>query len=214
MKKTNNMKNAITALLIAASAGITSAQVILTDGQVLSDGGVVNIFNSDGSAFNGNLSGDDGLSFLQSNGIQILISGGASPDYEITISSITGAGANGAPYTWNGVGASEDTSEVISFTGNGGTWTDNTTFNFSEAITINGSTLSGAANGDDNASRISFSEDWGSVVLSGTTGLTYSSQVDSGQDGFRFEVTAIPEPSSTALLGLGGLALLARRRRA
>lgn len=56
-------------------------------------------------------------------------------------------------------------------------------------------------------------------ALSGT-GASLSLAVDSGQSNNRWSVTglevsytAVPEPSSTALLGLGGLALILRRRK-
>ena len=61
------------------------------------------------------------------------------------------------------------------------------------------------------------SQDWGTLTISGITELTWTSSDDSNFESFSFAAvtagTAVPEPSSSALLGLGGLALLARRRR-
>ena len=56
-------------------------------------------------------------------------------------------------------------------------------------------------------------QDWGTLTISGITELTWTSTDDSNFESFSFSAEAVPEPSSTALLGLGGLALLARRRR-
>jgi len=48
----------------------------------------------------------------------------------------------------------------------------------------------------------------------GTFHLASVPNIDQRPEGLTVTITAVPEPSSTALLGLGGLALLLRRRRA
>ena len=56
--------------------------------------------------------------------------------------------------------------------------------------------------------------DFGSFTTTATS-ITYIKPPQSQLEGFNFSFTpvAVPEPSSTALLGLGGLAFLARRKR-
>ena len=51
----------------------------------------------------------------------------------------------------------------------------------------------------------------GSVTLDNTTGSLFAGTFGGGE--FHLELAQVPEPSSTALLGLGGVALLLRRRR-
>lgn len=50
-------------------------------------------------------------------------------------------------------------------------------------------------------------------VAGDTFTVSTTSDSDSGISGIAFETVPIPEPSSTALLGLGGLALILRRRK-
>jgi hypothetical protein len=52
----------------------------------------------------------------------------------------------------------------------------------------------------------------GDVATAGSYTETFGGDVSSATV-LAFEAAAIPEPSSTALLGLGGLALILRRRR-
>lgn len=72
-------------------------------------------------------------------------------------------------------------------------------------------------NGDNVAgSGAPYSEsDWGTFSINGVSSITYTYSDTTNFDGFRIDaVAAVPEPSSTALLGLSGLALILRRRRA
>ena len=55
--------------------------------------------------------------------------------------------------------------------------------------------------------------DFGLTVGTNVLWMENESSVVQGDDGKVFLVVAVPEPSSTALLGLGGLALMLRRRR-
>ena len=196
--------------LIAILFGSTAhAELVTIDGQVLADGGVVSITDSDGSAFTGVTYGD-GFSFGQSNGFMLTINGGTGL-YDITIGHIASRPTSGSPYTWNGVGNS---TETVGFTTASGTWVDNSSFAFSDGLDITGTTIEGAANGSNDAARLSYGEDWGTITAIGTDTITYFSNETGGGDGFSFFVTqSAPEPSSAALLSLGMIALAGRRRR-
>ena len=56
---------------------------------------------------------------------------------------------------------------------------------------------------------------FGDLTTLSTTEVTITTSANSNREAFIIKIDAsqIPEPSSTALLGLGGLALLARRKR-
>ena len=59
-----------------------------------------------------------------------------------------------------------------------------------------------------------FNTDLDDLGLTETTTVTWSWGSGMNEDSATFSVTQIPEPSSAALLGLGGLAIISRRRRA
>ena len=63
------------------------------------------------------------------------------------------------------------------------------------------------ANGD-----LAANQDWGSFSNTGVSTFTWSTEA-ANNESFHFCVTPVPEPASTGLLGLGGLALLLRRSR-
>ena len=71
--------------------------------------------------------------------------------------------------------------------------------------------------GQDNTGNVGDGVFFGFVSTSGITNvrITHNTLVEAGENiGFdQVSIVAVPEPSSTALLGLGGLALLARRKR-
>ena len=71
--------------------------------------------------------------------------------------------------------------------------------------------------GQDNTGNVGDGVFFGFVSTSGITNvrITHNTLVEAGENiGFdQISIVAVPEPSSTALLGLGGLALLARRKR-
>ncbi len=113
---------------------------------------------------------------------------------------------NGTFVTWGGVAPLSGTFEADT-----GTWsaisTDTSRLDFS----ISGSSLTGSVLSTAIYPAVSF--EWGEASISGVTKVTYKSSRNTGFDGFNFSATPVPEPSSTALLGLGTLGLLARRKR-
>ncbi|MFC4991274.1 PEP-CTERM sorting domain-containing protein [Rubritalea tangerina] len=101
---------------------------------------------------------------------------------------------------------------------------NNTTFTFSglNAITLNDNTvyLIEFDDGSTSNARLAFGSDPGTLGSSGGEAFRFidsgagTASVLSGNDfALQINTTAVPEPSSTALLGLAGLSLLLRRRR-
>lgn len=95
-----------------------------------------------------------------------------------------------------------------------------------DVFDINGAALTGTNAGDGAAADLDFSYDIyvyqnldsvATVALNGSNALVLDLTTDAGGgyrlQGLALEVAAVPEPSSTALLGLGGLALILRRRK-
>ncbi len=82
----------------------------------------------------------------------------------------------------------------------------------SDPATITGSTLliNTSGQGLDDASS-----DWGYAEILGVNSVTFSVSGTAATEAFHFYATesTVPEPTSAALLGLGGLALLSRRKR-
>jgi hypothetical protein len=137
---------------------------------------------------------------------------GATAEYNL------GTGANGLGFDitsiqsiadWNGVGFGNQgyTVEVRPVGGS-----------YSTIATIDYQPLSGAG-----STKVTVTEDTTGVVASGIESIRFTANlVNGGANGGAFTAreidvngssTAIPEPSALALLGLGGLALLRRRRR-
>ena len=102
------------------------------------------------------------------------------------------------------------------FTADAGTWTfaPGTVTNTVPTFTNAGSTFAFGSNATV-ATQGRPNQDWGTLTISGITELTWTVPTQSNLESFSFSaVDAAPEPTSAALLGLGGLALLARRKRA
>ncbi len=82
--------------------------------------------------------------------------------------------------------------------------------------TFTGSDVVATGVGVDPATGLapSYTADWGSFTIQGVSSVTWTS-VNNVTERFVFDAveSTIPEPSSIALLGLGGLALVVRRKR-
>jgi len=119
--------------------------------------------------------------------------------FTIDISGLSG----GSVYVFNGSWQARTDWLDISMTGGGQPNVDVTNF----------ATSAAASNVLMNAKRIDFSDaaDYGLLTFT----IQESTEGNNGYFGgvVVTNVTAIPEPSSTALLGLGGLALILRRRK-
>jgi len=110
------------------------------------------------------------------------------------------------------------TSDTGTFSAGDSTFLDATGFGTNE---LSITTTAGAAQdyaivGENNLDGTSFGEFF---TVNGGNSLTYEAQegeflAEHGALQLTLDITQVPEPSSTALLGLGGLALLARRKRA
>jgi len=75
-------------------------------------------------------------------------------------------------------------------------------------------TFDGTSAGAHQSGQTSDAQDWGSFDISGVTSVTWTVPAGSFAERVRFSAVTVPEPTSAALLGLGGLALLGRRKRA
>lgn len=182
-----------------SSTGTSGDLVILADGSTTT-GVTINVTTNNGNSF---FNGDTGDSLT-----------GLSSDYDV--SNVTdwmgdiGGGARSITLTFSGLDSnlSYNLEGVIGgFSGN--TATDGT------AMTIGGTALSFAPDTASSDPRIvNFS---GVTVDSGTstTDGTLTITIDDATVPVisALTITAVPEPSSTALLGLGGLALIMRRRK-
>lgn len=126
----------------------------------------------------------------------------------ITALSLAGVGSVAASDTTNGnLGFSYTTTIDGGFVVGNAT---NNSFNFTSPPTVSSSNLDTNAFYSNISGNSSSLQTYGVIDTAGTYTDTYSNSVVSS--GVAFEAV-IPEPSSTALLGLGGLAFILRRRR-
>ena len=149
---------------------------------------------------------------------------GASASLDFNIASI-GGGVAGTPYTdgldlrylgtnaadrdyaalWNTAGA--DQADILAVGGSTGT----STVSLTNANII--TDIAGATAGDFIAFAFLNSARTTGDPVGNSTAETYGFQVNTSAASHSLTITAVPEPSSTALLGLGGLALILRRRK-
>jgi hypothetical protein len=110
----------------------------------------------------------------------------ANTEYEITWYSYDNNGSV-APHTIKATVATDTTGDTLSFT-------------------PGSSTAAPKANDD-----FAFTGTW--ISTTGTLNLTAGATSGTSSRVNGFEISAVPEPTTTALLGLGGLALILRRRK-
>jgi len=139
----------------------------------------------------------------------------AGESLAITVSFIAdGNTGGGNPITWGGSG---NAAQTTTWAGNAGT--ASFVNNLPGQLTLTSSGPASVTGVEANNAAPSYGDDWGSITFTGATQIDYFLDAVStntgGADGFSFSVEVIPapEPSSAALLGLGGLALLGRRKR-
>lgn len=186
-------------------------------------------------------SGENTLGVTAKYGTQdltIVESTGAGNDHVATIGYIINPTLSIAnlDVTWAAQGNSENMITALSLGGVGSVITSNTTngnlgftytttvdggfvvgnatnnsFNFTSPPTVSSTNLDTNAFYSNISGNSSSLQTYGVIDTAGIYTDTYSNSVVSS--GVVFEAAPIPEPSSTALLGLGGLALILRRRR-
>ena len=143
------------------------------------------------SAFNGLNMAGDGIGFYKRDGKATGWKDGAKSAFSDSIGISTGAELIVGKVVW-GAGAASETITI---------YNPSTTGPITQPLTFVSTTVDGF---DQTAlNTISFSSRGGDQVWD---------EIRFG-DSFESVVTAVPEPSSTALLGLGGLALILRRRK-
>ena len=208
----NPMTKKLTCLLAATviSTAASHGAVLLNfagGSATLSDGSVVNYTVSSTA---GTLTGDPTLGLFDAN------EGAGDTPFSYTITFDTAVSLQVSATTGDNLGNSGDNEGVLfSSTGSSfvGTLSPDSTATFTtDAAT--GDLLFTRPNGANNSgSSLAF----GDLIASGTTSVTISGNGPAtNREAFTLEIAdavAVPEPSSTALLGLGGLALLARRKR-
>ena len=213
--------------LVFSSQDLDSTGVTfdITVSAVIPDGGPTNS-GGDVVRVNGGLG-----STVENTGEFLNVIGGVSEVLRFTISDVVGLGAGQTLQLTNLLSQNSSSTSANQSGGFGGTFGQQGV----DSVTI---TLEG---GDDFVINQSDAGDLGSVLLitdggnSTNTGNTFAhgagdldvtntnffdlalTDLTANEavviQGFGFEVVSVPEPSSTALLGLGGLAMILRRRK-
>ncbi len=204
-----------------------------TGTMTISNGSSINQSAGNWSRMSGNYSLDSG--HILGMGSNNLFGDGGNTTLSLANGSTIVGG--GAEFQWmnngggaNGVQVALDGTSSITYTGGGGaSWflftnaagglgTTNHVLNFTAA---GGSISVGAAGieyNNDNI-KLSYEDLWndGVIQINGSSSGTFSDYFavtgSNGSDGYTLTAIAVPEPSSAALLGLGGLALILRRRK-
>ena len=208
MKLTNLHLSAIAALVTAGISGSATAATI------------INSIDGFGSASAG-ATGDNGFTFTTGVlGTENLLS-------TIEVTAPDGAGtqsltlqffldADQDSNTWNPTVTVLATSDAQIFSD---TTSATTTWTFTDLPTLADNTVYGVRYGNAAGTAASTSHRYVGVgtntaaSITETGGHIFDNSAPVFTRGAPIKVTTVPEPSSTALLGLGGLALIARRRR-
>ncbi len=195
------MKNTMISKCLLASLSLTAASHAV----VLEAGGGTIIPGNNYSITNVTNVGSNGIQNSSNTGTISVFTFDSAVDLTITNND----NPNTAIFDHSGFG----TLDSNTFTANTGIWTyvqgTSTTV---PTFTNSGSTF---AFGSLASGFGAPTQDLGTLTISGITQLTWTVPDDSNLESFSFSaVEAVPEPTSVALLGLGGLALLGRRKRA
>jgi hypothetical protein len=234
MKTTTLTKTTLPFAAVALLAATSQAAVINVDIQGNNSGGSVT--NYSGASANGPIASDNTWNYFNTVGAPDAAD-------TMTVSGVTfafGGGwlssfADGTPNNLQG-------DRVFTATGVTGTFTisgldismnynlaligpSNAAGGFGTDFTIGGDTKNATATGNPGSGNgpLTFTEGDSHVLFSGLDGSSGSitfTIIDDDADGvngvlsgLQLESVAVPEPSTTALLGLGGLALILRRRK-
>jgi hypothetical protein len=234
MKTTTLTKTTLPFAALALLAATAQAAVINVDIQGNNSGG--SVANYTGESANGPIASDNNWNYFNTVGVP-------DAGDSMTVSGVTfafGDGwlssfADGAPNNLQG-------DRVFTANGVTGTFTisgldtnmnynlaligaSQTTGGFATDFTIGGTTKTATGEhetGTNANGALTFVEGSSHVLFSGISGstgsitFTMTDSVDGTNgvlSGLQLEGVAVPEPSTTALLGLGGLALILRRRR-
>ena len=209
-------KTIITAALLAAGISAASAAITYVDATT------ANTTFGDGSAFAPDGTGTTtawGSRTVFGNGGEIYtsIATADSPELRTTVTGLAAGTYNAYAYYWvagdgNPTGNNEwdiaaglATGATTEYAWNGGTNVDGLAGHFDAAVLTT------------EGNRRLFQIDLGSVVVDGTGSLEIFINDNPGNDDRTWYdgvgYAAVPEPSSAALIGLGGLALILRRRK-
>ena len=200
----------LTFAALAALAVTTHAQTLSTSGGTLSGGITYTLTPTSGSATD--FGGGD---ILFEEAVAHTFTFSAAVDFTVTnwaTNHITNV-------TWGDNGFDPGDASYSQFEGNASTWvlTDLTA---GEILFTNPTpTILRGVNNQSGAGGFQAHHDWGSATIAGVTMVTISGggQTAGRFDGYNLSAVpeggAVPEPSSTALLGLSTLGLLARRKR-
>lgn len=206
------------------SAGVTEDLSGAAIGTIISDGRSYHISNISGS-FTGAPVGYTGSEFTNrmlngyiygkdSNPLITANIGGFVNGSGVANTITTSSDQFGAPYNGNSFTLQKNQQYKLYLFGAGGSDNQNTTFTFNGVSKTTNALITGTA---ANAGHfVTYDLSTGSDLTGFGISFTAKKEAGSPSEYYAmnsFALVAVPEPSSIALLGLGGLALIVRRRR-